>query len=282
VSAATAELPWRGPGPGRPDLPLPPGEMPLVRGGMLRKRWRYVGVYSERVMLVAARVQIGPLRQAFWAVWDRERRRRLAHTGFLRGAGEVVFDGLVLRLEARDARAELRLGESSAIESLCPSGRRGYGWTRKRAAVPVSGWIEAAGRRFGVDSLAVEDVSAGYHQRHTRWRWSAGVGTGADGRTLGWNLVTGINDPPRGSERAIWVDGEPSEPQPVSFRGLEAIEFADGSSLAFSAESERTRSDNLLLIRSRYRHLFGSFAGALPGVELASGLGVMEEHDAHW
>ena len=200
----------------------------------------------------------------------------------LRGAGEVTFDGLVLRLEAPDARAELRLGASRAIESICPSGKRGYGWTCKRAAVPVSGWIEAADRRFEVQALAVEDASAGYHRRHTRWRWSAGVGTATDGRTIGWNLVTGINDPPRGSERAIWVDGEPSEPEPVAFSGLEAIRFADGSSLTFSPESERARNDNLLLIRSRYRHQFGSFAGALPGIELASGLGVMEEHDAHW
>jgi hypothetical protein len=41
---AIGGIPWRGPGPGRPDLPLPPGPMPLWRDGALRKRWRYVGV----------------------------------------------------------------------------------------------------------------------------------------------------------------------------------------------------------------------------------------------
>jgi len=29
-------------------------------------------------MLCAARVQIGPFGQAFWAVWDRDERRRFA------------------------------------------------------------------------------------------------------------------------------------------------------------------------------------------------------------
>ncbi len=99
---------------------------------------------------------------------------------------------------------------------------------------------------------------------------------------VGWNLVTGINDPPRGSERAIWVDGSPTEPDPVRFSGLESIEFADGTRLRFSEESERARDDNFLVVRSRYRHQFGSFAGGLPGIELERGFGVMEEHSALW
>ena len=99
---------------------------------------------------------------------------------------------------------------------------------------------------------------------------------------MAWNLVEGINDPPANSERGIWVDGEPSEPQRVSFDGLGAVEFSGGETLAFEAGSERARDDNLLLVRSRYRHLFGDFRGSLDGIELAEGLGVMEQHDALW
>lgn len=63
------------------------------------------------------------------------------------------------------------------------------------------------------------------------------------GRALAWNLVAGINDPPAGSER----------------------------------------DENRLLVRSRYRQPFGTFAGELvPGLTLARGLGVMEDHDVHW
>lgn len=275
------QLPWRGPGPNRPDLPLPPGPMPLRAHGQNRKRWRYVGVFGAELMLCAARAQVGPFGQSFWVLWDRGERRRHAHTSLRPGSREVTMDGARIEIEARGLRASLRLGEAAAIESICPSGP-GWGWTRKRAGVPVHGTIEADGRRWEVDALAVDDESAGYHRRRTSWLWSAGVGRAEDGRPLAWNLVEGINDPPECSERAIWVEGEPFEPPPVSFDGMTGIEFRDGSALSFSAECERSRDENLLLVRSRYRHRFGSFSGSLEGLPLAEGRGVMEEHDARW
>jgi Protein of unknown function (DUF2804) len=272
---------WRGPGPNRPDLPLPPDPMPVLRRGRMRKRWRYVGVYGPEVMLCAARVQVGPMRQSFWAIWDRGGHRRHAHTRLL-GGREVQMIGDEIRVAADGVAVRLRLGEAAAVESVCPSGERGYAWTRKRAGIPVSGTIEAGGRRWDVEARGVEDESAGYHRRHTSWHWSAGVGRAADGRALAWNLVSGINDPERGSERGIWLDGEPYEPAPVSFRGLGGIDFAGGAGLSFEAESERARDDNLLLVRSHYRHQFGTFAGSLDGVEIDEGYGVMEDHEAVW
>ena len=129
----------------------------------------------------------------------------------------------------------------------------------------------------------VEDESAGYHLRHTEWSWSAGIGTAPDGRAVGWNLVAGVNDPDAASERAIWVEGESiREPGPVVFDGLEAIRFADGGTLGFSAEAERRKEENKLLVRYSYRQPFGTFSGSLDGIELESGLGVMEHHDAVW
>jgi hypothetical protein len=263
--------------------------MSLTRGGRLRKRWRYLAVFDERVMLCAARAEVGPMRQSFWALWDREGQRRYAHTSFLRGAGAVAIEpGLdsagpvSLRLRAGEVSADLRFAESEPIESLCPSGGS-YAWTRKRAGMAVTGMLSAGGRSWQLEGArGVDDLSAGYHQRHTDWMWSAGVGSATDGRALAWNLVSGINDPPSASERAIWVDGEPAEPAPVRFEGTEAIEFAGGARIEFAAESERARDDNLLILRSRYRHLFGTFSGSLDGIPLERGLGVMEEHSALW
>lgn len=256
--------------------------MPLVRQRALRKRWRYVGVYGESVMLCAARVEIGPLPQCFWAVWDREGRRRLAHTRMRPGGNEVELDGPFVRVNSGEVRAELVLGDGEPVEAVCASGERGYGWTRKRAGIPAEGWVETPGRRYEVSARGIDDESAGYHQRHTSWQWSAGCGQTKDGHEVAWNLVQGINDPPQYSERAIWVDGHPVEPAPVAFEGLEAVRFEDGSELRFAGESERARDDNMLLFRSHYRHQFGSFSGRLPGVELESALGVMERHEATW
>jgi len=256
------------------------------RGGIwrdrrLRKRWRYVGVYGEELMLCAAKAQVGPASQAFWVLWDRASGEQLAHTAMRPGSREVRLDGPSLEIEARGLRASLRLGEVAPIETICPSGS-GWGWTRKRAGVPVEGTVETPGRSWRIEARGVDDESAGYHRRRTSWHWSAGVGTAADGRAVAWNLVEGINDPPRGSERAIWVEGVPTEPAPVRFAGTEAIEFEGGERLAFASESERARDENFLLIRSRYRHRFGTFSGSLGGIELATGLGVMERHDAVW
>jgi hypothetical protein len=276
-----AELPWRGPGADRPDLPLPPGPMPLRRDGQTRKRWRYVGLFAPELMLCAARAEVGPLSQAFWVLWDRGGRRHDARTILRPGSREVRLDGPSLEIDSRGLRASLRLGESAPIESICPSGAS-WAWTRKRAGVPIEGTIEVPGARWDVSGRGIDDESAGYHRRRTNWRWSAGVGSAADGRDLAWNLVEGVNDPAEKSERAVWVDGEPSEPPPVSFRGIEAIEQAGGAVLRFDSESAHARDENLLLVRSRYRHRFGSFSGSLGGIELAAGLGVMEEHDAVW
>jgi hypothetical protein len=63
---------------------------------------------------------------------------------------------------------------------------------------------------------------------------------------------------------------------------MSGIEFTGGARLDFAEECERARNENLLLVRSRYRHQFGTFTGALEGLPLAQGFGVMEEHEAVW
>jgi Domain of unknown function (DUF2804), C-terminal len=306
---AVQGLPWRGPGDDRPDLPLPPGKVPIRRDGVWRKRWRYLGAFSEQLMLCAARVQVGPVGQTFWAIWDREgnelhERTRILPPPLARGevwteptespdAGRIDWappeGGTTVRIEAgarsgqEQTRAFLRAGEGPWAESVCPvpDSERGYVWTRKRI-VPVECDVRIGERRIRTEAMGVEDESCGYHPKHTVWTWSAGVGHAADGSPVGWNLVTGINDPPQRSERAVWVAGEPSEPGPVEFEGLEAVTHESGR-LEFTAECERRKDEKRMLVQYSYRQPFGSFTGTLPGgVELASGLGVMEHHDAHW
>ncbi len=255
--------------------------MPLRLSGQNRKRWRYVGVFGEELMLCAARAEVGPLGQCFWVLLDRASGRQWAHASLRPGGREVTMDGPRVEIDADGLRASLRLGQAAPIESICP-GDGGWGWTRKRVGVPVEGTVEVPGRRWHLSARGVDDESAGYHARQTSWHWSAGVGRAADGRRLAWNLVEGVNDPPERSERAIWVDGEPHEPPPVRFHDMNAVEQAGGRVLEFAAESEHARDENFLLVRSHYRHRFGAFSGALGDLDLAEGLGVMEQHDALW
>ncbi|MCB0863687.1 MAG: DUF2804 family protein [Solirubrobacterales bacterium] len=256
---------------------------------MMRKQWRYVGFYGEEVMLCAGVVRIGPFSQTFWSVWDRVsdggEGRVFEHTKLRPGRAEVTMEGSRVEVRTGLVKASLRLGEIEPIEVVSPSGR-GWGWTRKRAGVPVTGQIEADGRIFEVDGFGVDDESAGYHARHVAWFWSAGIGTSVDDRALGWNLVEGINDSETSSERSVWVDGVPREPGPVRFEGLEAVRFKGETGdpgLVFEfGGAERRRHDRLGPIRSDYVHRFGAFSGSLDGIPLASATGVMEDHKVAW
>ena len=62
---------YRGSGIDRPTVPLPPDYLSLFRAGQLRKRWHYVSFWSRELSFCAARVSVGPLRQEYWAIWDR-------------------------------------------------------------------------------------------------------------------------------------------------------------------------------------------------------------------
>jgi hypothetical protein len=267
---------WRGPGPGRPEVALPPEPMPLLRGGRPLKCWTYVGAYGPELMLCAASARIGVVRIAWWAVWDRASGRLVQRTA--RGRGGVAVNPRRLAVRGRSVALELSLDDGAPVEVVSPHGRQ-YAWTRKRGGVGARGWIELGGRRRELDLHAIVDESAGYHARRTAWRWSAGVGTLASGEPVAWNLVDGIHDAPEASERTVWVAGEPREVAPVTF----AADLSSVAGLRFSAEAVRARRENLGLLRSDYEQPFGAFAGELPGAgALREGWGVMERHDVRW
>jgi Protein of unknown function (DUF2804) len=258
--------------------------MALLKGGRALKRWRYVGIFGEELMACAALVQVGPARQSFWALYRRAEDELYERTRLLPRARELQLDRGRLLLRDRRLELDLALEEQAGVRVRCPNGSQ-HVWTRKQAGTAARGTLTLpGGERRRVDARAVIDETAGYHQRHTEWWWSAGVGEGPDGQRLAWNLVSGVNDPEVGSERAVWVDDVPREAEPVHFApDLRSIVSAGGCQLRFHAEAVRARSENLLIFKSDYRAPFGTFSGTLPGgVALARGLGVMEHHRALW
>jgi uncharacterized protein DUF2804 len=275
------DLPARGQDVRALALNVPPARMPLLRGTRPRKRWRYVGYYGPELMLCVGDARIGMVPQRWWAV-VRPGGELYERTTV--GRGGVSLERGSVRVEAAGVRIALELEESAGIETASPTSAGHYIWTRKQADVPVRGFAELNGSRHDIDGVAFVDESAGYHDRHTAWKWSAGNGLTSDGRAVAWNLVTGVHDAPTASERTVWVDREPAEVGPVTFApDLSQVTFAEGGSLEFSEWATREEHMNLLLMRSRYRQPFGTFSGTLPGgIELAQGYGVMEEHDVRW
>ena len=258
---------WRGPGAGRPPLPLPPGRMPAWRGGRPLKRWTWVGAFGPELMLCAAVARIGPATAAWWAVWDGATfsERSLRRAGALVVTPSRVHVPRVMELSVGD--------DAGPVEVVSPHGAR-YIWTRKRGGVLVRGRV--LGREVELRGLV--DESAGYHARRTAWLWSAGVGVLESGAPVAWNLCDGLHDAPVSSERTVWVDGLPREVPPQAFDGLDGV-----GGLRFSASARRARRERLVIMSSEYEQPFGTFAGALPsGGALRAGHGVMERHRARW
>lgn len=254
--------------------------LPLVSDRRQRKRWCYVAAFAPEAMVCAGSAEVGVLRRSWWAVWDR-RAGRLAERSWRSARGIVVEPGRARVPGVLDL--EVDLAGVEPFEVRCPAGRA-HTWTRKRAGAPMAGWVALDGERVPIRGTAVVDESAGHHARRLDWRWSAGAGTDAGGRPVAWNLVTGINDPPTGSERAVWVDGRPREVGPVRFAAdLSSIESADGAVLRFTREAVRAHRERWVVFASDYEQPFGTFSGTLPGgVELREGMGVMERHAVLW
>jgi hypothetical protein len=249
--------------------------MEIVRGGRPLKRWTWVGAFGPELMLCAARVRIGVLPVAWWAVWDRAGGRMIERSA--RGGGGVDVSPAHVRVRGRAVQVDLTVGDGAPVEVTSPHGAQEI-WTRKRAGVTARGTVTLHGVTRQVDLRAVVDESAGYHARHTAWRWSAGVGTAASGAAVAWNLVDGVHDG-EPSERAVWVDGRPHPVGPVAF----APDLSRVGELRFAREATRARRENLLVLSSDYEAPFGTFAGALPAAgPLREGFGVMERHDVRW
>jgi uncharacterized protein DUF2804 len=254
--------------------------MPPLRGGRPLKRWRYVGVFGPELMLCVGDARVAGLPQRWWAV--AEPGGALHERTTTRRGGVRLEPGRVA-VAAPGVAIELELSQSDGVEVVSPSGRQ-YIWTRKQSGVRARGRVVVAGRTHELDGEAFVDESAGYHERHTAWRWSAGAGLGAGGERVGWNLVSGIHDSPESSERTLWVDGAPRELGPVRFADdLSGLSFAEGGGLSFREWCAREDHTRRVLFRSDYRQPFGEFSGELPGgLPLAAGWGVMEEHDVLW
>jgi len=276
------DQPYRGDGHDRPThIPLPPEPMPLVHALRLRKRWRYVSIWSKDISVCAGSVEVGPVAQEFWAIWDRRRKILREHTRFV--PGKVALPPGYVWVRDGDVSIDIELDEGQGLEVVTPDGAA-YTWTRKQGGVRARGIVCVGGHRTPVDAMALIDDNAGYHPRHTQWRWSGGAGFDTQGNTVAWSVIVGLNDARTDSERTVWVNGAPREVGPVSFSDdLSRVTFAEGCALHFTEEAARAREDNLVLLRSSYRQPFGSFAGTLPGgIQLAEGYGVMERHEAFW
>lgn len=280
-SRSVLEMPYRGDGSDRPrHIPLPPESLPLLWGWRLRKQWRYISFWSAEFLICVAHIEVGPVRQEFWGVWDRQGKQLWEKTRLYPNA--VKHQPNRVEVREREVTIELAFTENKGFEVVTPVGNA-YTWTRKQL-LPTTGALRLGNKTHAVRGTMLIDDNAGYHPRHTRWHWSGGAGKATTGEEIGWSVIVGLNDHSTVNEQTVWVNGVPQQVGAVTFANdLSSLTFADGNRLTFTQEAVRQRNDNLILVRSAYSQPFGSFQGTLPGgYKIAEAYGVMEWHEAVW
>ena len=212
-------------------------------------------------MLCAAQGRIGLIPFSWWAVWDRDAAaERSSPRGVSVSAQRVAVRG-VFELELAGVAAGRRSHRATA-------GRSG------RASASCTARGVCGGRP--VDARALIDESAGYHARHTAWRWSAGVGTAVTVRRSPGTSSTGSTTArlrARGLGRRRAARGR----RRSAFAGLAGV-GACASPPRRRAPAART-SRRRLRLRAAVRHVRRRAARRRSG---SRGWGVMERHEVRW
>lgn len=212
--------------------------------GAREKRWLYVGIYTEDLIIGIAVVHAYYVGNVFCYVYDRKRdilweQERVAplakgirvdrglHKGIVSyhtAAEKIYIDtdlqqgkrflDVQLKSEGReiDIRAEIidSLEDSPPLQVITPTSKEDFTFTHKNAGLPVLGSVRLGNVRYELDSerdSAVIDYSIGFPARETFWNWASGTGRLKDGRWVGLNLVAPIFDS-KNNENAFWIGGD--------------------------------------------------------------------------
>ncbi len=299
-----SRLPWRGPGDDRPDLPLPPGKLPLRRRRQLpqavalRRRLRRAvprlrrprpgrparaDVLGDR----RPRARRDPREHAVAAARARAARSSASATAAVPAPnlGRANDAGLVDHVATDDVRVRLRVGEGQLGRVDLPDARRQLRLDPQalRRPDPLPRPLRrprlearrARGRgrvrRLPPPPHGLELVGGRRpHPRRALGRLEPGRG----------------RERPRAQLRARDLArrrarrARPRRASTSSTRSTSTT--APGSSS--TREQERRASQKLPFVSYEYRQPFGTFSGTLPGGDRARrpASGVMEFHDAHW
>jgi hypothetical protein len=173
----------------------------------------------------------------------------------------------------------------------------GVGATQKCGGLAASGTLRAAGRDFSLDGgTGGLDGTHGLLARETAWRWAFGTGRLPGGAPVAFNLAEGFAGVPEGDagENALLLASGTTRLPPVAFAFDRAaplsawrVASADGAlDLAFVPEAAHREDRDLVLLKTRFVQVAGTFAGRLPSpggpVEVAGLAGVVEDHWALW
>ncbi|WP_166269158.1 DUF2804 domain-containing protein [Marinobacter caseinilyticus] len=192
------------------------------------------------------------------------------------------------RFHLTDDRDPLRLA--------CAAGYNGWVFTRKSAGLPVSGevrWDDTVWRCDDTMRASI-DWSCGFMRRETAWNWACLAGKLSDGRSVGLNLASGVNETGI-TENALWFDGKCLK---LDLAQFEFNRYAPGDAwgvttsdgrvhLRFVPSGVRRERLNVGILASNFRQYAGTFEGNIVDesgatVSVTGLRGLIEDHFARW
>ena len=212
--------------------------------GLREKRWQYVGLYTEELIVGMAIVHASYIGNIFCYVYDRTQnllweQERIAPAGagirvdrnVSKGVVSYVADGESMRFENDlplgkrlidvrlhsegrdvDIRVEIidDIEQNTPLQVVTPTADGDFTFTHKAAGLPVLGSVRLGNHRYELKpekDFAALDFSYGYPARDTFWNWVSLAGHSSCGKRVGINLVDPIFDAVN-NENAFWIDGE--------------------------------------------------------------------------
>ncbi len=222
---------------------------------------------------------------------------------------DFTTDGLQVVVNSKIASVKANLQRSYDPLSVCtPTGRTGWTYTQKEPITQITGKLTCGGLDIDLEgATATLDWSVGYMRRITNWYWACISGYLADGRHLGLNLATGVNES-GASENACWLDGKRYHLPAVMFRRVKD-EVTNGEmwqvtnqplnwskvqvDLTFTPINCYQKNDRLIVVDSIFQQWVGYYSGTIilgqgedgdcdEVLKLDKVMGLAEDHYAKW
>ncbi len=299
-------------------------EKPMGRkiNGIFKKirfnQFNFIGIIGPELMAGFAIVRFKGLSNGFFYVFDRKTNKlfetKKIGTGFnasintnpSRLDSHFNFPGMKINLKDNKVSADgknihivatLGSEHKEPLRVCTRAGYRGWVFTEKTSPLSINGTLKYDDKSIDLSSpeyMALIDWSAGYMRRNTCWNWAAIASMLPDGRSIGLNLASGVNETGF-TENAFWINGKMIKIDTINFRfdpdnlmqNWEITSFDKKLNLVFTPENFREERTNAIVIGSRFTQLMGSFEGCVITDEGESILikdvpGWTEDHYAKW
>lgn len=276
-----------------------------------RKAWIFSSAFSTRYCIGFAIADAGLVATAFVYFFDTQTGKYVEEKAMVAFGFAGDFDpdlssawmlknfsirsegnDMVCAFDGKRIKIKIRMKENGlGSTTIAPAGGRPFHHTYKNLLLPtgVEGIVDGEEIRFD-GNIGGLDFSKGYPPRHTFWNWASMNATTDTGVEFGLNLVGDFNN---GIENALWAGGKVQQLSQATFSYGRPVEKStwriatlDGTvNMKFTPRGVRGEDVNALLMMSKFKQPFGTFAGTikLDGVlHNFTGHGVVEEHFAKW